>query len=358
MKVGTLTFHGADNYGAILQAYALQKAIVALGYDCEIIDFFIPELFSGTDLEWPKDIISKYGIARGVIKSVNRWRMGCFSKRNKRANFSRFYKDYLHKSEKRYYTLSDLYNVEYDVIMFGSDQIWNKKITEHATDLYLGEFKTKKNIRRVSYAASNGTDRIPEELDDTFKHGLERFYRISTREKTLSKYISNQYRLNSQDVLDPVFLLSKSDWKTIEGKLPYGIKKGKYIFVYTFDDQTTYQLARELSSKMDLPLVVLRWCGKSKRLTDMKQLFVNPPNDFISLIANAALVCTSSFHGTAFSIIFEKDLYSVVPELLGQRISDTVKQIGDPQKIQYNGSIVYHCNKEYYQTNNLRKLIA
>ena len=307
MKVGTLTFHGADNYGANLQAYALPLYLRSAGIDCEIIDFRPQNLSGGLSTEFPCELISKYGFLKGCAKALNRKLRGYYSSDKKENRYARFSRKHLPLSAKKYYTCSELKNIDYEAVIFGSDQIWNKNLTAPYENVFFGEIGNEK-VRKIAYAASCGNEKNLE-LVENVKEKLSGFYRISVREKQLESYIGTHFGIECENVVDPVFLLSEHDWRIVEGKLPKGLKRNGYIFVYTFDSQPVYDFARKLRQKTGLPIVVLRWCGVTKRLADTRQLYAVGPETFLSLIDNAAAVCTSSFHGLAFSLIFKKEFY-------------------------------------------------
>lgn len=320
LKIGTLTFHNAANYGAVLQAYALPAALQKLGYDCEVIDYRHPFISKDTDIEWPCDLRKRYGWIKGNIKAINRWRLGWYCKNNRYVQYSLFVNRDLPKSKKIYHSPADIASENYDVILFGSDQIWNESLTNGLSPTYFGDFVSDSNKTvKIAYAASNGRDFIPTELRTKIEPWLKSFAALGIREKGLAEFIRNEYNLQTETVVDPVLLLDKKAWNGLEGKLPRNIYPGQYIFVYTFDEQPVYDFARKLAHRTGLQMVLLRWCGKNDRFNDMIQLSESSPAEFLALIHNAAYVCTSSFHGTAFSVVFEKEFYCYSPDILGSR---------------------------------------
>ncbi|MBQ4600630.1 MAG: polysaccharide pyruvyl transferase family protein [Oscillospiraceae bacterium] len=320
MKIGTLTFHSADNYGAALQAYALPKAVQELGFDCEIIDYRHMCITKGTEVEWPRALVKKYGPVKGCIKSVNRWRMGWFNKNRKDVKFNRFLEKKLPLSEKTYRTAAELEQARYDAVLFGSDQIWNEKLTGGFAPEYFGAGISGK---KIAYAASSGTDSVQEEAIPL----LSEFAALGIRERGLTQFLQKQ-GLSACNVVDPVLLLTKKQWRQIEAPLPKGLEKGKYIFVYTFDEQPVYDLARRLAKEENLPMVILRWCGRHDRFHDMIQYPNASPEEFLALVDNAAVVCTSSFHGTAFSVLFGKRFYCCTPAGFGSRTNSLLETVG------------------------------
>ncbi len=320
MKIGTLTFHSADNYGAMLQAYALPKAVEALGYECEIIDYRQSAITSGVEVEWPRRLIKQYGLLKGGIKATNRWRLGWFDKNRKDVKFNRFMEKRLPLSEKIYRSAEELQKLDYDAVLFGSDQIWNEKLTGGFAAEYFGQGIPS---RKIAYAASSGTDSVPEAALPLLKD----FSALGIREQGLAETLQEE-GLNAQTVLDPVLLLTAQQWREVEAPLPKGLGKGNYIFVYTFDEQPVYDLARQISKEEHLPMVIVRWCGRHDRFNDMIQMPDCSPEEFLALLDNAAVVCTSSFHGTAFSVLFGKRFYCVTPKSFGSRTNSLLSRVG------------------------------
>lgn len=346
MKVGTLTFHMAENYGAALQAYALCTVINKMGYDCEIINFTSDQGTNLSTFEWPCDLIKKYGLFKGLIKAANRWRLGIYSKKSKTRNFAYFIKKYFKMSEV--YDLTDsLNNLKYDAIVFGGDQIWNAKITQYATNIYMGSFDKRNAFKKLSYAVSSGNEDIIGDTEE-IKRRLNDFSAISVREEGLAKFIKDAYDIDTNVVLDPVFLLDETEWKRLKGKLPSKLKKKGYILTYTFEGQPVYEYAIELGRKMGLPVVIMTWTVSPDR-TQAIQLVNSGPIDFLTLIDEAAMVCTSSFHGTAFSIIFKKEIYCLTSRLNGHRIDNLMQKIGKCVDDEYDGRNVYHCVPEFFE---------
>ena len=320
MKIGILTFHSTDNYGAMLQAYALSVVVRAMGFDCEIIDYRHKAITHGVEVLWPKDLVQYNGLIKGSIKAVNRWRLGWFNRRNKDVKFNRFMNKRLPLSKKTYRTPEELCDAKYDAVLFGSDQIWNAELTRGFAPEYFGKGISS---RKIAYAASSGTDNIIREGEVL----LRNFSALGIREQGLTDTLRNK-GFEAYTVLDPVLLLTPEQWRKIEAPLPQGLEKGRYIFVYTFDEQPVYDLARKISEEEGLPIVIVRWCGKNERFNDMIQMPDCSPEEFLTLIDQAAVVCTSSFHGTAFSVLFEKRFYCCTPDNFGSRTNSLLSQVG------------------------------
>lgn len=285
MKVGIITFT-VNNFGAQLQAYALQNALEDLGYDAEICDVMIePASMRIRRIVKVKELVSGL-FSRDCLMTTRRLlkklrRRNTLLKENS-AGFLNFKNVYLKKSKE--YTANELRNglTKYDCYITGSDQVFNYTMSS-ILDIY---FLCFTNQKKISYAASFGVSHIPNCFKKKYVKYLKGLDAISIREeqgvKIAESLISRQIDL----VVDPTFLLSKEKWNLISD---YSLcTPHKYIFVYDLiesDYLTKYVFY--LSQKLNAEIIYAS--GKT-------------PQQFIALITNALHVVTTSFHGTALSI--------------------------------------------------------
>jgi hypothetical protein len=298
VKAGILTFHYAHHYGAQLQAYALMKAIMRLGVDCEIIDYVRRDTVEGSSL------FKKGFSARALLSNANTLiNYGKLKKRH--ARFDSFVRDDMRLSVKHYSSYDELKAdaPEYDVYVCGSDQIWNPLIFEEKTfdPAFFADFA--KSGKRIAYAPSFGISSIPGNLRDTLKEYLDKFDCLSAREKQGEDIIREIAGRESVTVLDPTLLPGREEWAALASAPDF---KDPYLLCYFITDGRKYgEAVKMLSDKYGLPVVSL--CG-SRRVVPSTRFSVMDagPKEFLGLFANAGAVCTDSFHGTVFSIIFEK----------------------------------------------------
>lgn len=305
--VGTMTFHKSINYGSALQAYALQKTILSLGYKSEIIDYkpkAIEEIYR---------LYEKNNSFRNVMVNIIR-RIPAKKSYDMRARaFKNFQENNLIISTVQYDVNSDFSTLNhYYAIVCGSDQIWNVR-ADDADDAYF--LPAKLDAKKIAYAASvNDTDYTEERCDDKLRTWMNDFSYISIREKTGCQKV--EAFLGRDDVfnaIDPTVLLAKEEYKAIESK-PFLTKP--YIFLFTVKfSQDTVDVARKLSMKTGLPVYTLMTSGNSYKYVHSNDIRILSdrlsPSDFLRYIDDAALVVSDSFHGTAFSVIFEKKFFSV-----------------------------------------------
>lgn len=290
-KLGIMTYHRANNYGAVLQAYALQKYLEMQNVENEIVDY------RSTYLEKAYRGISFSGELKNVFSTLSNLPIG----KMKDKKFGMFRNEYLKLSKK--YSDSEILNADedFDSFIFGSDQIWNYDLSGN-DQYYLGSFV--KNAKKLnSYAASFGTYRSAEEK---YVCLLKRFNNVSIREDSGADFFKNiTGRKDVATVVDPVFLLEKGEWEKLAYTHP---QKNRYIFLYTLQGKATQMMkvAQELSKKTGLPIIEMQaWFRPKPR--NVKPRYWDDPIAFLSWIHDADFVITDSFHCTAFSIIFQKN---------------------------------------------------
>jgi len=298
-KVGILTFHRAINYGALLQAYALNRYLQKeVGIDNEIIDYRCPLIEKSCN-----PII----ISKNPIKNIIRLLISSPILFLKKRRFRNFLKKYI-KTSHPYFDKSELEKIEsqYSYFITGSDQVFSPIWTDF-DPVYFLDF-TSESEKKYSYAASFGTDQLPNQLFEAYKLRLESFNKISVREKSAQILLNQKFNIKSEMHIDPTFLLTKEEWSEICHK-PF---KEKYIIVYLLGkDQSVSALisfAKDLAKKKNLKIIYL-----NDRYYEFKRgINYRPgvsPSKFISFIKNSEYIITNSFHGTAFSIIFNKEFF-------------------------------------------------
>lgn len=303
-KVYTITFHDVKNYGAVLQAYALQKKILNFGYKTEIIDFLPIDLMKPYEVKF---FNFSFGI-KNFISSIFAYKL--LQKKEK------FFKDFKEKNllltNKKYYTREDLEidKKKFQICIAGSDQIWNPDI--FYSPVYFLDFGNEK-MKRISYAASFGQEKISKNYRKKIQEHLKKIDKISVREHSGIKIIKELVNKNAEQVIDPVFLISNNEWKNLKNNIVENLKlKNGYILLYYMEKTSLlFELAENLKNYLKKPIVVIHPnCGLKTQMETLKSKNINlfniGPQEFISLFVEADCIITNSFHGTAFSIIFDK----------------------------------------------------
>lgn len=305
MKVGILTFHKSINYGSVLQCWALRDILVKHGYDVEVIDYE------------PDSYHQQYAIyQKGHAKhNINVFFVSHWIKRQNNL-FTEFRERTLNLSKEKYKSSSNFSSLnKYDVIICGSDQIWNLKALD-CDPIYFLPFHTAG--RKVAYAVSinDATYKEAKATDDLRKAILD-FNYLSEREKSgadkLEDFIDHQKKVDT--CLDPTLLHKKADFDAIASDR---VEKEPYIFLYNvWSGHDGFEAASRLSKRLNLPVYTgfmgrtLKSVVKVEKNGIKVEKKYTSPSDYISLIKNAEWVVTDSFHGTAFSLIFEKKFISV-----------------------------------------------
>lgn len=306
MKVGLITFHCALNYGAVLQTTALYTMLERLNSDTELINFRFPPVCSIVDQTRRRELKNIHNLLRFLVKGR--------TEKKKKTCFDTFLLKHISNISKECNTFQDLkllYDANpYEVCVCGSDQVWNPYII-HFESAYFLRFADQRS-KKISYAASIGQDTIGEDGIAFISNNITSIDTISVREDSAVEILRRAGVTSPIHVnLDPVFFLSKEQWheKSLPVKIPHGIKK--YIFVYRLTDNPVMDnVLQEITQKTGLKCVAITdRLGKIPFIT--KKYMSVGPGEFLFLLENAEYVVTDSFHGIAFSILFEKKLIAV-----------------------------------------------
>lgn len=299
-KIAILTFHAAFNYGAQLQAWALQTVLRRLGYDPEFPDCnligFTPRFLRGRHGKLP------------FLKKLFREAMAFGVEDLKRHRFRMFAKHCLN------IVPMDVADVErrYDSVIVGSDQVWNSGITRQQSSYFLTTWFYRPDLNRYSYALSVGDKKPTSERENVLAKAARKFQNLSVREDLFMNMTDCYGRAPVVDP-DPTFLLDANDFNAIA--YPKKMVDKPYLLVYSLMyNEQTWAAAREMARRMNLKLVILQcyqygWWGHP----DRKDVHLaSSPDRFLAYFRDASAVITSSFHGTAFSLIYGKP-FAVLP---------------------------------------------
>lgn len=309
-SVGLMTCY-MDNYGACLQAYALQQSIIKAGHKCEIIKY--------TPIRNLKDYGPVMTIGRTVYRSFKGIINVNFRFDNYRHQyFERFRKEYLTFSKMNYLNDFDLYNHTpiYDCYVTGSDQIWNPNLYGGKNNLaYFLDF-VPEGKKKIAYAPSIGVSSISDACAQEMAALLSKFDAISVREEDGKQIIDRISNCGCRVVLDPTLLISKEEWNVLIGKR---IIKKQYILLYLFGNRSYIKEFVEYVSKKTGMMVVTLPFNEREYRSDYIKIKRAGPIEFINLIKYASLVITDSFHATAFSINLHAPFYSLLRNESGDK---------------------------------------
>ena len=359
-KIGILTFQDSPNFGANLQAYALQRAIQELGYNVEIINYYSPAR------KYPKQ--SKLNRLRSIV-----WRNTAkkfFESKIRDQKTREFKSKYLNLSAERYETPEQLQFADqiYNVIVVGSDQVWNPHNLNGDYSFWLPFIK---QARGVSYAPSFGKAQLDESERERIKIYSKRFSSISVREPSGARLLSDITEKKITVTLDPTFLLPVRLWDSICSDQ---LVNEDYILCYFMPGDKSVEcsitnLANQLSKMTGKRIINIGKKEYSKLNHNKDDRYDDGPLDFLSLVKNATYVITNSFHGTVFSIIYGKPFWvpvhkskkdgggfnSRILEMLdGLNLRDRIKDVDSEDRIK-NEELV--MDKRIYQE-CLKKKVA
>lgn len=301
-KIGILTMHKVQNYGSALQAYALLHALEGLQTNSVLIDYKFPN-----------------STKRSVRTTLRRFFVNLLSGfvfTRKKKRFQSFYQTYFKCTPKVYSTPEELQkgDFNFDIYMTGSDQVWNPCHVKDDTSFLLPFANNE--ATKLAYAASFATTEIPPHLKDKYSELLSEYKAISVREKsgiTLAESLTGK---KAELVCDPTLLLSKEEWSNLANQVPQRIKEPyilAYILTYAYNPYPEIDnIINEIQNKLNLKLVILN--GSIKDLKRKNSIVIKDagPLEFLNLIKNASFIITTSFHGTAFALNFEKPFYSII----------------------------------------------
>ncbi len=318
MKTAIITFTNELNYGAVLQAYALQN-FLEKKVETEIINFKF-DLNSTSFLRKSLEIIKK-------IK------------------FDFFKRKYLKMSSKRINNFNDFKrNMQnYTVAIVGSDQVWALDIIKNWKDIFF--LNNIKNVRKYSYAASFGKNENYIENKDEIGKYLNDFESISIREKSSCDLLKMD-NIENYFCVDPTLLLNSEDYINSLNLTKYN---KKYILVYMLViDEKLVDIANKVSEIMGLKI----YCFNNKNRFGKNGICIpnSSPRKFVEMFYNAEFVITNSFHGTCFSIIFNKRFISVIHPSRGIRQKDMLLNLGLSDRI-YSDKVELN----YYIDNDICK---
>lgn len=325
-KIGLLTFHTPDNYGAVYQAYALQTYIQkTLGKDIEIIDFCTKEHINAYSIFKKK---SNNPIKNIILQLIT---LKYYLKFKKKKNKFKVFRDkFLAISNRRYYSEQEFlqHTERYNTYLVGSDQVFNP-YNKYLKTYYLAF--PKNGCKKIAYAPSFGISNFNEEITKTILDYVKDFDMLSCREKQGAEYLTKILGREIKSVVDPVFLIDRGIWEDI-AVLPK--EKDKFIFIYDLvGGEKLIDIANKISTRENLKIICATAQIK-KRYKNCDMRHDIGPRELLGYIKNAEYVVTDSFHGSSISLIMRKKLitYIALPHS-ASRITSIMDNLGTTEQI-------------------------
>ena len=341
----TITFHASNNNGAFLQAYALQYYITnILCLPNDIIDF---------QSEQQKEEYSIFGSKKGIVGLFRNLSnlMHYFDLASQKKKYETLRKKYLTCTQECA-EINDVLRkaLRYDILICGSDQIWNADLKDFSPAFYLPGLRNK-----ISYAASLGKD-----ICDTTRSYLEKylpeFETVSVREESAAKLLRDDFSIRASCCTDPTLLVDRKVYEKIINDEHISVPEN-YIFLYTVKFQNyILEMAEQLSDIYGLPVYTIQstssaHAGLRAEKHHIHVLYSGGPADFLTYVKNASLVISDSFHGIVFSVIFHKcffrgQLMKNGTPVKDERLDSFLSQIGLSDRVLLSNQEDVPCSKD------------
>jgi len=321
MKVSVITLHHVRNYGSLLQTYATQKTLEALGHEVEIVDFV------------PRGLTLRCGIATirsggNPLESAVRRCGAALVFTVEQLSMMRFLRKYITLTSRTYHSFGELTGEppEADAYISGSDQVWNTQNANLPEDIcayYLAY--APEGLPRIAYASSIGKDAFDStEEADAVKAHLKRYTAIGVRESHAVELLESIGIDNAVHIPDPTMAHDAGFWRSFCGPRKH---KEPYILVYNLNRNSGIKdYARRLSKEKELPVV--NFAHTLDFIPGARNRIHSTARDFINFLAYAEYVVTDSFHGTAFSINLGRPFVTFAAPRFNSRIESVLAHFG------------------------------
>lgn len=314
-KIGIITIHSDQNYGAALQAYALNQIIRDKGYQSEVLNY-VKNPNHPPHYPFPVNILF--------------WLMNL----PRFLRFRKFLKNSI--SKKSWNSVDELMNgfdENYDILISGSDQVWNPLcggLNDQINPCYYLAFASKDKYKKIAYASSLGAYRFNDEEKKIVIKWYNDYSYLSTREQSGKEHLESFLDKKVKVVLDPTLLLDHDKWLEVASSVNLN---GKYVLVYYFDERDeVIGIARKVADKLGYKVALITNMPHHFKGVDINVRHVGPAQ-FLWLFENCAYVVTNSFHGTAFAVNFNKPFISVIKRNSPQRAQTFLNNVGLPERL-------------------------
>lgn len=318
-KIGIITFHRAHNYGATLQCMALSDILneTTENYKIEVVNYCNKKI----DRDYSLFRIDKTNY-KSIIKSFISSLIYFTKNDSRRKKYIKYINNYIPMSREVYDENDNIFS-EYDILICGSDQIWNPKLTGKIDNVYF--LNVPSDAKKISYAASLGSNKLNDNVEEYFKliNGIQS---ISVREIDGCKKVEKLIKRNVKNVLDPTLLLSVEKWNKYIGN---NLKiNDKFIFVYSPNNLKEYkEVVNYISEKMSMGII--NFTKKNIGFNNViKNMYCSDPSDFLECIMKSEYVVVTSFHAVVFSILFHKKFWVISPKDNNSRVNTLLSLLG------------------------------
>jgi hypothetical protein len=301
MKIGILTLPVRTNYGGILQAYALQTVLKNMGHEVLLIREYKKLPLWKAPFAYAKRILFRYVLKKQDVIDI------FYERKEKRLlpivskNTQPFIDKYMQVIDMAWVKNNE---IDFDAIVVGSDQIWRPKYAPNITNAYLS-FAKNRNIKRIAYAASFGTDKWEYNIWQSVicKHLVKKFDAVSVREKSGVELCKRHFCIDAMHVLDPTMLLDIQHYVSLMKKEKVRNSKNK-LFVYVLDrNEDTTRIEMKICSVLNLNPF---YSSTDNTKALIKDRIATKVEIWLHSLYDADFILTDSFHACVFSILFNK----------------------------------------------------
>lgn len=320
MKIDLITMHRVFNYGSVLQTYATVTYLKNMGNDVEVIDY-IPKRFRDKEVFTYVNPRRNKSIFHKIVFIIVSFPGRLLHK----ILFTNFIKRSYKLTSKSYYSEEDLKKdlPQADVYITGSDQVWNSGFENKVDRNFFLDF-VPENKKRIAYAASFGKSKLDKYEIEEVKELISKYDKISVREDSAIEILKNLGRRDAEHVIDPTLLLSKEEWEKKMGK---HLTKEKYVLIYQLNpNEKIIEYARKIADKKNIKVAKFGWDYLRPKGVDINFAYKRP-EEFLSAIKYAEFIVTDSFHGTIFSLIFNKMFICVAPPKYSTRLESILNEV-------------------------------
>lgn len=324
MRIGILTYHRAENYGALLQAYALKTYLQRRGFEVSYVDYW-PKYHSDYFSIFPLQSFNKANV-KGKISIFVRFLLWGIPRYIRKHRLQKFMHEHLGLPKYPKIIGNDSETEYYEVVVYGSDQIWRKQnLGGVGFDSWYFGMGNVQSKRKVVYAGSMGAVRFESAEKSYVLQNLKNFDVISVREKDLQDFLSTN-GIKSQLVCDPVFLLTREMWQEVAS--PCSIKKKYILFYNLLNSRESVDFTNSLAQETGFPVVEINKVLTISHFLNGRYVSCASVKRFLSLVRDAEYVVSNSFHGVAFSILFQKQFYAVGMGQKANRVLTLLNNLG------------------------------
>lgn len=306
MKIGILTYHRALNYGAVLQCMSLYTALKSMGHDVEVVDYRPQAIEKYRMYFRAKD----FSLCKGVVAKL-RYLVSCLTLVNSRRKTVRKFDEFLDNNIQLSSVVSSVSDApqNYDVVFFGSDQIWNPAINEGIDKVYLGQMP-KGHAKFYTYAVSMGRlDLFKGKVAAEYEKYIESFDGLSVRETSMQAFLKEKLGKDSSVVCDPSLLLTKAECEKIAVK-PHD---KDYVLLFILDgNPKALGFANRIAKQMGKKVIRIGAVQNPLHRNGCELRAELSPAEFLGYIMYADCIVTNSFHATSFSLIMQKNFYTIL----------------------------------------------